>query len=399
MIKEVGRLFVGGVGGQLVQFLAMPVLALLYTPDELGFYFTALAFSSVLVVVVSAQAQHAIPTCVLDEELADIVTLVLCLSGMVISLAIAWTILFGFVISGLVQVVIVVSVFSTLNLVIRSFYVRDGSLAEVANSLFLRGASIAIFQIVFSFYSYGLILGVLFGEALCLFYMLRKKTYVILMCYKSKWLKRVWGKYRVYFVTGTTQELVSTAVFQFPIITIPIVYTLDQAGQFGFAHRLIWPPLIILSASIVNVVYSRYGKKNLCLFIMDMKVFLKYYPVLVLLVVVTSCVMPFLFGLLFSEQWKDASNYSLLISLWAGSFLLSSPFRAACRLYRLQRFQLLIDSFNVVIMILLLCGFVLFSKYGLTPYAYVAIMCVVGVIQNFVLSYIVFDKGRVVEAS
>ncbi|MBV5329531.1 MAG: hypothetical protein JZU65_18210, partial [Chlorobium sp.] len=81
MIKAILKSAFGGSGGQIINFLAIPILARLYTPDDFAFWALCLAGMLLVGTIASFRYELAIMIPTDEQEAADVFWLALFIAG------------------------------------------------------------------------------------------------------------------------------------------------------------------------------------------------------------------------------------------------------------------------------------------------------------------------------
>ena len=141
--------------------------------------------------------------------------------------------------------------------------------------------------------------------------------------------------------------------------------------------RLIWAPVVLMGASISQVIYHEIGKAkeidtSLIQSVLPRPTHIAALAVLCILAYVGRDVMLIILG----PAWELSSDLSPLQMIWAAAFLLAIPSRTILRALHLQKLQLAIDI-GVVIGI---ASLGLIPK--MPPLQLMIIITIIGVLQN-----------------
>jgi len=384
VIRAITKIAIGGGIAQAIQFLALPFLSIIYSPQVMGTYFTATMIASIGTVLLTFQLQHAIPNKVSSSEIHDLVCSIAFLAT-IITVILAFFFIFLNIQSKILYYwAIAFSFTAGFNNVVRSFLIRLGKLNLINIATFIRAIFAVVGQFVFNkiFGDVGIFIGFLIGDLSAVIIIL----YVIKADLKLKtprkgFLSRTVTRQKNLFIFGTLQELVAVSTLSLPLIVITDLFGDVMGGQFGMAQRLMLPPAAIILGAIVNVIHHSYGRRekyaivessiigsiNICFFIL-------FGSILAFLGARFVC------DLILEPKWDLAVWTSGYIAIWSVFLVASAPFRACCRMYAKQHIQLSID---LLALTFLIASFIFGKKINLEYTDFVIIFVSIGVFQNF----------------
>lgn len=392
MIRAFILLATGTGAAQAIQFIAMPLLSEIYTPSDLGSYFSVIAAAAIFTIFIACQINTAIPNSA-EEEVHKLVNLFMLIFTAAWFLAAA---VFLFSKAGLQNKIFQIIVFSTLlscSAVVKGLLLRLGSFRLLNFMMLTRNIIMVAIQLI-NYQGDGglnLYVGFLIGECISILAVLPAlKRYIKINSFrfeKEKILKIIVKK-KNFLVTGTIQEFVAVSAFSFPIMIIPYIYNENLAGQYGMSARLVFPPAVLLLGAAVQAMYHQYGKRPRFAFFIERKKIFRY--TLLFLVGAIPLVFlgaPFFMSLILGGSWTEAVNIASYLALWALFLLVSAPFRACCRMYSLQSLQLKIDaSFLVCLISTAILAYLHRYEFSLI----VILFSVLGIAQNCALIVAVF---------
>lgn len=383
MIKSIGKMILGGGVAQSIQFVALPFLALIYSPEELGRYFSITAAAAIVTVVGTMQLHHSIPNKQKDHEIYEILLSILMIVVILIVLSLVTAAVFFKEHSLFVFWVVMFSVATAFSSVGRSVLVRGGQFGDINLMMLIRAVSVVVAQ--FSLYglfgSFALFYGFMIGEILSSAFVFVKYKSHLPECFpKSGFIQKTLKENKDFLLNGTIQELISVSVLSLPLVFITQLFGIVMAGQFGMAQRIILPPGAIILGAIVSVVHYSYGRKARFEISTSPLFDMKYIMViLAILLPLAWWGSGYAVGLILSKDWEIAAHISQYVALWAVFLVVSAPFRASCRLYAMQATQLSIDLVALVVLIIVYY----ISTYIDPVFEFIAItFCLIGVFQN-----------------
>ncbi|HET8687254.1 MAG TPA: hypothetical protein VFM18_11420, partial [Methanosarcina sp.] len=185
---------------------------------------------------------------------------------------------------------------------------------------------------------------------------------------------------RDFAIYGSFQEMVSVTAYYAPLLLFSAKYGDATGGQYAMASRLVWAPTILISGSYAQVLLHRFGKvapKNpneLMQYLPGRRIVLTFF-----FVFFVACILANYAEVFVGQKWAMAGHMLSPLVLWGGVFLLSTPHRVLIRVFRLQKYQLIVD-FGAISLFGLMYAKVDFSAVNL-----LWLMLVVAIIQNAAL--------------
>lgn len=386
-LTHVRRLMAGNGLAQALQFLSILLLSRLYAPDDFGLLAQVQSIATFAAIVATLQMHLVVPLSGDGEQArraaatAQTVCVVLLLAALPIAAY------FGQVALAAVMLAAMIGLSNTYT----SVLVFRGDFRRLSVFYVTRALLIIALQVTFALLSVpdGLLWAGVAGEACAATYLrLRlsgESTGGLLAPSVVGGMLRRW---RAFSLHGTVQEAVSVMAFYAPVLWFTALHGEDVGGQYAMASRLIWAPVVLVSSSVAQVLYHSFGQQS-ANGSLDLSSHLtpKVGLVLVFACAVTFALQP-LFHTMLGVPWELASRMMPLHVLWGAAFLLSTPFRVACRVLQLQRLQLFTDA-------LALCTVALiFVVLQLTPMQLMWTLVGVSVVQHGILSSLVWRAAR-----
>jgi O-antigen/teichoic acid export membrane protein len=373
------RLLVGNGAAQALQFGSIFVLSRLYAPADFGVLAQVQSLATLAAVLLTLQMHLAIPLAATRAE-ADALTAKvesLCLMG-VVGLA-GLAVWLGDVIYGLGAAL---ALGVGLNNVYASALVRRGEFTGLSRTYLLRAGAILGMQLAFLWVpiAHPLAWATVAGELLAA--MMARAIHLrglrLVTSLRAAWQAVV--EQRSFTLYGTLQEMVSVAAFLAPVLLFTLRFGDAVAGHFSMASRLVWAPVILVSGSIAQVLYHQYGK---ALPTSTSELLAGVRAPVMLGGLVLTCLTAFALrdtvAWLLGDAWGLAGHMLPWHVVWGAIFLVSTPFRVACRMYRLQKIQLMIDA-GLLVAILWA-----FRFSSLAPMQLMVFLVVLALVQNATL--------------
>lgn len=379
ILGHVRRLMIGNGLAQSLQFLSILLLSRIYQPADFGLLGMVQSIATVAAIVATLQMHLVIPLSTGQEQAGEVArtTQTLCLLLAAVSLPVAAWLGFVPVVAVLMGTLVGLSNTYVCVLVFR------GQFRQLSAFYVARAVLVVILQVAFALLAVpdGLLWAAIGGEglaALCLRrLLLSRETRGWAGLATIGRLVRAWKSFSLY---GTVQELASVAAFYSPLLWYASRISEAVGGQYAMASRLVWAPVVLISSSISQVLYHRYARLP-----RDGQPWpgLGWPSPLLLAAAILACLAAFMlqdfFHLMLGPAWGLASKLLPLHLVWGCLFLFSIPFRVACRVLHLQRYQCAVD------MVMVAAVAVLFMVPGPSPMGLMWALVALAAVQNGLL--------------
>lgn len=328
---------------QLLQLLALLVLARIYTPDSFGLLGEVQSIASLVAVIMTLQLHNTIP---LSDGKIEVEKRIA--STHIIIAFIFIIILIPFILNGYILATLLALILSLIN-TYTSYWVYKGAFKSLSFFYILRVIFIIGTQLIFSYFSKdGLVYGAIIGELFALIYLVIKNLFNELTLkysnYLSKQTIRSFLKNEKEFVVfGTIQEFLSVATFFIPLFLFVKIYGENIGGQYAMANRLVWAPVVLLTSSLAQVFYHRFAQKN------DFSILYKKlwiepkYLVLLLLVPIVYELFKEYLSYILGNGWEVTADMITYMILSGILFILSVPYRVALKTFKKLNFLMWIE--------------------------------------------------------
>lgn len=338
---------------QLLQLLALLVLARIYTPDSFGLLGEVQSIASLVAVIMTLQLHNTIP---LSDGKIEVEKRIA--STHIIIAFIFIIILIPFILNGYILATLLALILSLIN-TYTSYWVYKGAFKSLSFFYILRAIFIIGTQLIFSYFSKdGLVYGAIIGELFALIYLVIKNLFNELTLkysnYLSKQTIRSFLKNEKEFVVfGTIQEFLSVATFFIPLFLFVKIYGENIGGQYAMANRLVWAPVVLLTSSLAQVFYNRFAQNN-DFSVLDKKLWIepKYLILLLIVPIVYEFFKDYLSYIL-GNGWKLAADMITYMILSGIFFIFSIPYRVVFRVTKALSILMYIELSYLIITILL----------------------------------------------
>ncbi|HHW52845.1 MAG TPA: oligosaccharide flippase family protein [Acinetobacter towneri] len=411
-LKAISLLVGGTVFAQGLAILALPVLTRIYSPTDFSLFAVYTSLIMIISVASCLRFEIAIP---IPEEKSEAVNLVVLsfLSNLLISLLLLIIVaLFHQQIiqilgqsefSGLIWLVPVgvffLGVYNTFQYwATRQKQFKTIAKTRITQSIF--GVTTQVSLGVLGFFSFGLIVGQIVKVSAGIGKLIKNFLYDsagILKKISFFSLKKTFIKNDKFPKFSTLEALANTAGVQLPIIFIASKVGGGEAGHLMLAMQVMAIPIAFIGSAVSQVYLAnapeelKKGKlKEFTL--QSMNSLLK---VAILPLVLISIMSPYIFPVIFGENWGRAGEMMIWMLPWFAAQLLVSPISMSLHILNLHKIALLLQIFGLFIrtgglfIIVQLNPKFLFEYYALSGFFFYLIF--LGVVLNFI-----FKKEKVI---
>lgn len=245
----------------------------------------------------------------------------------------------------------------------------------------------------------GLVLGKILGQSsgiVTLAKLLLKEEKKLLKTVNIKyivWCAKRYIRFPLYSAPGV---FVNNLGSQIPIVFISGMYSAETVGFYGLAKGIAFLPMTIIGQSVQDVFYGEAASvgrsnparlKEISNMLLRKLILLGSIPMIILIFF-----GPFLFSLVFGDNWYEAGVYSRLIVIYVFSFFIFQPISVLFMIFEQQSKSFIIDSVKLGLVLLL---FWIANKYTLSSYVTIfmyAIVLAVIELARYVIARKIIDK-------
>ncbi len=378
-LKNITTLASGTFLSQLVLVLFLPILSRIYTPNEFGLYSLFIAFSSSLAIISTLTYDRAIvlPKEKEDAKLISILSIIICLFTSVLFAFILYVFddfflkYFGgykFILF-LIPLKILQSglqlIFDEIS-IRNKFYLTLSSL-RASNSLIV---SIIQFIAKFSYKIDGLIFGKFIGDLFILVAIIiiniRKKTIDFKNCTFES-LKRVAKKNFLFPKFYLPQIGFNNISLNLPFIMLPYFYSLEVAGLYGMAIRILEQPIRLISTSTQSVFYQKASKmfsNKISFYNLYLETSKGLLKIFILPAIIVLFFGPTLFTFFLGNQWYDAGVIAQLLIIWLTIGFIKTPSTMTFSIIGKQKVQMYGELMLLILRFIgIWAGYFIFGSY------------------------------------
>lgn len=385
--KSVSILVGGTAFAQALGVLVLPVITRLYSPDDFALFAVYSSILGILSVATCLRFEIAIP---IPEENKDALSLFILavLSNITVTLVLIIIIfLFQIQILDIIQqpklepfvwLIPVGVFFAGLYNALQFWTTRKKQFTTIAKTRMTQSIASSTAQIgggYLGFGAVGLIIGQIINFSagiLRLFTSFCKDSRCLFKEISVERLKINWKTYDKFPKYSTFEALAHIMAIQLPIVIIAAVSISAEAGYLILAMKVMAIPITLIGGSIAQVYLAHapeyYDKGELRVYTLQTIKKIAFIAVVPLLLI--GVIAPFIFPILFGEEWSRAGYMVTWMIPWFVMQILSSPVSMSLHVTGNQKIALLLQAVGLVIRVggLVTIGFY-FSNWAFEYYA------------------------------
>ena len=406
--KNVSTLVTGSVISQVVIYASILILARLFSTEAFGLYILFSSTTLILKPIATLQYEYAL---VLPKKNTDAINIF----GFSIIILFCFCVLLFFMIlifkesiadffnlkklSGFIFL-LPLSIFLFASVSIFDFWNNRNSLFKnISKGLIVKSTTMSFAQISIGFSSFnyiGLIPGMLLGQLLQLYFMIKVSFKSIVKLIKKISMKEMFflaKKYKDIPVFNTIINLTNNLSNELPILLITKYFDIASSGIYGMAIKFIRAPIGIFQQSIGQVFFNKasqiYNKNgdlhNLVVSTVKNLIGLSF------ILFIPLFIISFYLDVLFGDNWIDAGLYARILIPWLFFAFLSNPISSLIIILNKQKTILVLD-----IILLIFRFFALFFGYYFYKDIIISLMLFSGVgsIFNILIFIYLFKKSK-----
>lgn len=391
--RNVLTMVVGSSVSKVVAFLAYPVIARLYTPDDFGTLslFTSIIF--ILLPLATLRLTEAIPIPKSDDEAIQILIT-----------ALLWTfpfcVIFYFLIlifgTALFTVLNIPQILSHLELLALTLLgaalyeaqvnwnIRRNDFKVIATGEILRSISSVSIQLwagLSGLLSVGLIYSELAHKLIGSAYLASRSKGFSFKKHipRNVNMGNIFIKYRHFPFYKVPSDLLAVFIAKLPIFFFAYAYDVKTSGQYAFAVIVFSVPFRLISRNISKAYYGEiaglYRDKSAEIFTQSRELFLKLVGISAL-IFVSLLFAPYLFKVIFGSQWLTSGEFLRIIMPALLLEFILNPFLSLFVITQNQNQLLFLNALRFT---LLLVSFMISLKLGLSATTTLLAITVIGI--------------------
>jgi len=318
---------------QAIPLAISPVLTRLYTPEDFGLFALFIALSSLFITIASGRYEFALLVSANKEETHNLFALGFLIITAVSTLLLITILIFHEPVLHLLNnqeigpwlYFIPLAVFLTgfFNLLVYS-HNQASQYKEIATASVVKAIILSAVQIAVAFTKpgvSGLISGQLIAQAAASLMLLKKlpQTRDALSTLSKESILKVARQYRDFPKFQAPHAFFNATSANMPVYLFSIFFTTTIIGFYALSTRIVFAPFMIISSSISKVYNQRvselyrqgedaYGMSLQLLRSLAVKMALPFIAIVLF--------SPEIFSFIFGAAWREAGEYTQILSLW-----------------------------------------------------------------------------------
>jgi O-antigen/teichoic acid export membrane protein len=324
---------------QALTILASPILTRLYAPDDFGMLAVYISVVSIVVVICALRYELAIPLPEDDESAANllVLSLVIVVVTSLLTGAVIWLMgdqltlwLDNVAIKPYLWLLPISLLGAGVYQALEYWAMRKKRFGVISSTLAARSLGQVVIQIlggVLAVGAVGLIAGYVVSQFIGITSLFRRSQIPTQSIRFQKWIDLI-RTYRNFPLFSTWASLVDIVGIQLPSVLFATFFSLSEAGYFALTMRVLGMPSILIGQAVGQTFYATVARHE-----QDSDYTRSVVERLASLLLMVSFMIfivvilygPFLFSLVFGEQWESAGRYAQYLAPWFMLSLVSSP--------------------------------------------------------------------------
>jgi O-antigen/teichoic acid export membrane protein len=368
---------------QIISVLMYPIIARIYDPQEFGLYVLFNAILGILVGIGALKYENAIPLVKSTKKTINLFNLciILLVSTSFILFIVLYTLGHELLVylnaSQLAEyryLLVPAFFFSTLYLVASQLAFREHNFKQLALTRVTRSLSLNISQLLLGllkFSKVGLIIGKIIGEASGNLLLIRKTLQDSYSLNFFSWtqIKSLGVKYIKFPLFSAASHILNRSSLELPTLFFTSFYGSETVGFYGLAFMIMTLPLNLIGNAIGDVFYAesaKHVKSNpLRILAICKSLQLKLILIGIIPFIATLFFGPFLFKLVFSEQWRTSGEFAQILAILVYARFVINPIT---RIFIVFEKQILGFIFDLIRVLVIIATFLMVKNFNLGIY-------------------------------
>ena len=394
----------GAALGQLLVVVTSPLLTRIYTPDDFGVLAVYSSILGILTTLAAFRYELALPLPEDDDEALNLLALCLCLTVALAGVVAVCVYGFGDSLASLLQAPTLRPYLwlIPIGLLGAGFYqtfnywgVRQKAFSEIARTKVSQSVGLVVAQVglgLLQVKPLGLLIGQVVGQT-------SGTLTLAKLTDTSDWRSRVsfsgmlsgLKRFRKFPFFAAPTSVMNAVGSNAPSLLLTGLYSVEVAGYYLLANRIVNLPLIMIGSSISTTFHSeasanRKDPQKLKRLFWNLTKTLSAIAVVVAIVV--ALLAESLFTLVFGQAWTEAGAYASALAAMLAARFVVNPLSVTLSVVEKQELSVIVQG---LILIGSLASLALAHRFGLTPlnamYAFSLTMFAVYVVIFFILKY------------
>lgn len=410
--KNFLKLFSGTIIGQLIPILATPLLARIYSPEDIGIFALYFSVISIGTGIICMKTDQVIVLPEKDNEAWRIYKIALkiskylsffCFCIFIIAKGFSllellndipnWWGLIGlhFFINGIFQA-------NTFLLNRFKFF------GAIGKSKIIKGVVFTLLQLaLYEFNEYGLISGALIASLVTVFFMESEISKYLAKPKKNQRSinigfnhieRNLLVKHKNFPIYTTSNALLNSTSNNLPMLLLGELFSFRITGLYSWANRIIQTPMSFILSSLQQVFYQEVASRvsqNKSIYKLVLNTYKKLFLFGLLPYGVMMIFAPHIFSFVFGEEWREAGTFTQLLIPWFFIMFLNSPITSIILVLNKQKKYLF---FEIILffgrLLALVLGYFIFQEafYSILLYS------IVGLGFNLFLTFYLLNLAK-----
>ena len=417
VVRNTSVLLSGNILAQIITLAAYPIIARIYSPEEMGTLNLFVSIFAILVLLANAEYQNILVFHKNEKDLPSVLALCLSCVALVTALILI-TVPFSAEIS---------SLFGSADLqhwyYLMPIYVAATAIWNICDSLLIRKKLfkyISVYLVLLAIYNValkillgnlgwstaGLIISAVSGSVVILVVMIlfaqqRDKLFSSLGSHPT-WnsiltLAREYIKFPKFSLSRKTLNMLSKSL---PIFLLSAHFGMTEIGLYGMALLLAHTPINVACSSLYKIMFrfvsEKVWKQEKILPV------IKKYVASVLMIGIPSfallfLILPDLTAMLLGDNWRISGEYIRLMLPWLLAFAVSNVIDFLPQLFKRQEGLLIFEIVHIVSKVVVLLLGIYLNDFYLTLLMYFAVSFLIKTLDSiwFLTIAYSYDKGKI----
>lgn len=417
VVRHASVLLSGNILAQIITLAAYPIIARIYSPDEMGTLNLFVSIFAILVLLANAEYQNVLVFHKNEKDLPSVLAVCLATVALVTTVVLL-TVPFSSQIS---------SLFGSEDLqhwyYLMPIYVAATAVWNICDSLIIRKKLfkyISIYLVLLALYNVGLkillgrmgwgtaglIVSAVSGSVVILIVVLlfaqqRDKLFSSLV-ERPTWqqtiaIAREYIKFPKYSLSRKTLNLLSKSL---PIFLLSAHFGMTEIGLYGMALLLAHTPINVACSSLYKIMFRFVSEKVW----REEKIMpiLKKYIASVLMVGVPAFalltfILPDITAILLGDEWRTSGEYIRLMLPWLLAFAVSNVIDFLPQLFKKQEGLLIFELVHIISKVIVLVLGIYLNDFYLTLLMYFSVSFLIKTLDSiwFLIIARSYDKGKI----
>lgn len=391
---------------QIINILFSPVLTRIYTPEEFGVLTVYTSILALMTLIASLRYEWGIPIAPTTKKALNVLAASLLILTFVVSLITLSVYTFGdyILLSMSMNSIIEYKYFIPMGVFFVGLYnifvqwaFREKDYKNLSKTKIIQSATQNFFKLLLGLFgmgSMGLIIGRIAGQSSGIT-AISKSLYTSRINLKGSINVRdiLWAlkRYKNFAIFSAPGQLLNSGGVQLPVFFLTTMYDSTVVGYYGLANTIVSLPMILIGMSVADVYYSELAniKDTNPLQIRRLTLQLLQKLSLIGLIPLVALILfgPFLFSVVFGENWITSGVYAQIIAPLVFARLIFTPFERIFAVFEKQKISLMLDATRLLLVMTI---FTIAGTIGLDSYKTVQIYSIGMIIiycSSFILSW------------